>query len=228
MLLVAIHWRTERVPSRFFPACTKSLISTLSQIQREYPAISNVYLLTDYPLESLRGHEGEVEPHSASYGYLPQQVSKSMRVLVDWIKREGSKLELTTWTQEEDVLPFANVTRELLPVGTRLKDLDLSFVGAPWRLPRLHPCADPSALQRHARQERRDERARRSSSRARKVCVGNGTPVRPNLCSLHTCSFHPDASASCLVTDTSSVVAQRHLARGTGDADSIWNDVRFF
>lgn len=119
---VAVHWRTERVPSRFFPACTKSLISTLSQLQREYPTISNVYLLTDYPLESLRGHEGEVEPHSASYGYVPRQVSKSMRVLVDWIEREGSKLALTTWTQEENVLPFANVTRELLPVGTRLKD----------------------------------------------------------------------------------------------------------
>ena len=109
-----------------------------------------MYLLTDYPLESLRGHEGEVEPHSASYGYVPRQVSKSMRVLVDWIEREGSKLALTTWTQEENVLPFANVTRELLPVGTRLKDLDLSLVGAPWRLPYLIPSADPFALQRHA------------------------------------------------------------------------------
>lgn len=126
---VAIHWRTERLVLENFAPCTQSLVATLTDLKREYPALTTVYLLTDYPMESLRGHAGEVVPHSASYGRIPKEVSRSMQELLSWFESDQSGLELTTWTQEEDEVEFASVTRELLPLGVRLKDLDLSLVG---------------------------------------------------------------------------------------------------
>ncbi|KAL8279063.1 hypothetical protein RQP46_008521 [Phenoliferia psychrophenolica] len=126
---VAIHWRTERVNVRNFAPCTAALVTTLTELKRDYPDLTTVYLLTDYPMESLRGHEGEVKPHSASYGRIPKEASRSMQEFLNWIEGDQSGLRLTTWTQEEEEIEFGDVTRELLPIGVRLKDLDLSLVG---------------------------------------------------------------------------------------------------
>ncbi|KAK4698977.1 hypothetical protein P7C70_g7291, partial [Phenoliferia sp. Uapishka_3] len=126
---IAIHWRTEQLNVKNFPRCTTALFDTLTQLKLEYPTLTTVYLLTDYPLESLRGHEGEVSPHSASYGRIPKEVSRSMRELLTWFDSGEAGLKLTTWTQEEAEIEWGPVTREALGEGVRLKDLDLSLVG---------------------------------------------------------------------------------------------------
>ncbi|KAM0749524.1 hypothetical protein T439DRAFT_327213 [Meredithblackwellia eburnea MCA 4105] len=126
---VAIHWRTEQLPTKVFAPCTDALLRTLEDLKRESPELKNVYVLTDYPLESLRQHKGEVVPHSGSYKRISVEAHKGMKKMVDWFNRKKNGLKLTTWTQEESVLKFGPTTTEVLPEGTRMKDLDLSLVG---------------------------------------------------------------------------------------------------
>ena len=52
-----------------------------------------------------------------------------MQELLNWLESPEAGLKLTTWTQEELEIEFGSTTRELLPLGVRLKDLDLSLVG---------------------------------------------------------------------------------------------------
>lgn len=147
---IAIHWRTEQLKLTNFAPCTHSLIATLTDMKRENPDLTTVYLLTDYPIESLRdpSHKGEVEAHSGSYGTISQEAHQSMKELVEWFEQGGEGLKLTTWTEQEGKVDFGEETRKLLPVGTRLRDLDLSLIGQFPALSHLRVCDKSADLQK--------------------------------------------------------------------------------
>lgn len=107
---VAIHWRTETLLPANLAPCGQSLINKLLELKRQYPSLRNVYLATDYPIESLDPTLGpasqpgeEAVAHSGTFAKVvtPQHHTAMRRFLRDFKKRAKGQLRLTTFAREQ-------------------------------------------------------------------------------------------------------------------------------
>ncbi|GAA5976395.1 hypothetical protein JCM10908_005484 [Rhodotorula pacifica] len=110
---VAIHWRTETLLPANLAPCGQSLINKLLELKRSHPTLRNVYLATDYPIESLDPTLGaaaateageEAVAHSGTFAksVTPQHHTAMRRFLRDFKKRFAKgQLRLTTFAREQ-------------------------------------------------------------------------------------------------------------------------------
>lgn len=61
-----------------------------------------------------------------------------MKKLYSWFVEGDSGLRQTSWSKEEPTLELPEASREILPDGVKLRDLDLSLLGKFLDLPRLY------------------------------------------------------------------------------------------
>ncbi|GAA5862635.1 hypothetical protein JCM3774_001086 [Rhodotorula dairenensis] len=107
---VAIHWRTETLLPGNLAPCGRSLIDKLLELKRKHPSLQNVYLATDYPIESLDPTLGaasqageEAVAHSGTFAKVvtAQHHAAMRRFLSDFKKRAKGQLRLTTFAREQ-------------------------------------------------------------------------------------------------------------------------------
>ncbi|GAA5821185.1 hypothetical protein JCM11251_004503 [Rhodosporidiobolus azoricus] len=112
---IAIHWRTETLtPSNLAP-CAQSLLAKLLALKETHPSLTNVYLATDYPIESLdpsfappaltNGETGGAPAAVAHSGTFAKVVTEQhhaamRRFLRSFEKEARGKLRLTTFAKE--------------------------------------------------------------------------------------------------------------------------------
>ena len=135
--LVAIHWRTEELTASHLEPCVDSLFVQLASIQARFPAVKNVYLATDYPLD-----EGAT-PRSGTMAKVitAQHHSAFKRLLATFADRLPG-LRLTTFSKEEKRVGLSPTLQDAIRKGTlklaaergpeweaSLADLDPGLVG---------------------------------------------------------------------------------------------------
>lgn len=156
---VAIHWRTETLlPSNLSP-CASALIQKLVEIKMLYPAITTVYLATDYPLEDLDNSPSALDPSSGAHSshshsgtfakVMTDQHHAAFRLFLREFEKRVKGMTLTTFAREEArglLLPeivqgqlevLANSSASLQSNGTpreprkklQLADLDPGLIG---------------------------------------------------------------------------------------------------
>lgn len=118
---VAIHWRTETLTPANLAPCGKSLLDKLLELKKQYPSLRNVYLATDYPIESLDPSLGpaprregaaattaaaEEVAHSGTFAKVvtPQHHAALKKFLKDFARRAKGQLRLTTFAKEQGEL----------------------------------------------------------------------------------------------------------------------------
>lgn len=128
---IAVQWRTEEVDPAHLAPCGRNLISFLERAKTQNPALSAVYLATDYPFESLRNTSISGEAHSQSYK-ISQPVHAAMRTFKsEWDAEVARGLlpRLTTWDEEEHELDVPAESLELMGTENRLRDADIALLG---------------------------------------------------------------------------------------------------
>lgn len=144
---VAVHWRTETLPTTLLAPCGSALIRRLQAVQARFPEIKTVYLAMDYPIESLGLEDGtgkaSGEAHSGTMNkVLSANHHEAMRVfLAEWRTTfgigAGAKVRLTSLLNEqgrgeEGGVELPLELKRLLPAhgrGLQVQDLDPAIVG---------------------------------------------------------------------------------------------------
>ncbi|KAL8279483.1 hypothetical protein RQP46_008045 [Phenoliferia psychrophenolica] len=128
---IAVQWRTEEVdPSHLVP-CGRTLMSLLAAAKRTDPALSAVYLATDYPFDSLRDTSISSEAHSQSYK-IPKAAHVAMKTFrSEWEAEvdKGGLPRITTWDEEEKYLEVPEESKVLFGTGEHLRDTDIALLG---------------------------------------------------------------------------------------------------
>ncbi|KAL8287366.1 hypothetical protein RQP46_003818 [Phenoliferia psychrophenolica] len=125
---VAVHWRTEQLDPKNLEPCATALMAKLSELKLKNPSLTSVFIATDYPLESIWDKNADASPHSGSYR-IPKEAHRAFRRLYEWFQSGESGLRQTSWSREEQEMKIPASTRELLPEGLLLRDVDLSLLG---------------------------------------------------------------------------------------------------
>ncbi|KAI5480167.1 hypothetical protein MNV49_001493 [Pseudohyphozyma bogoriensis] len=135
---VAIHWRTETLnPSNLVP-CAAGLIEKLQRLQKQYPEIKNVYLATDYPVESLdttSPNAGEVVAHSGTFAKaMTDAHHAAFKKFLDQFSRKlgGAKgMRLTSFAKEQANLELPEELKSLVEGAgaSGLGELDSGLIG---------------------------------------------------------------------------------------------------
>lgn len=130
---VAIHWRTETLTPANLAPCGKSLLDKLLELKREHPSLQNVYLATDYPIESLDPSLGPVSStgapievaHSGTFAKVvtAQHHAAMKQFLRDFERQAKGQLRLTTFAKEQGELAAEAETALPSMLATDLVDL---------------------------------------------------------------------------------------------------------
>lgn len=139
---VAVHWRTETLPTTLLAPCGLALIRRLREVLRQHPSIDLVYLATDYPIEALGLETGmgkaSGDAHSGTMNKaLTPEHHDAMRGFIRSFHDEfGASLRLTSFLgeQERGGVPIPDELNKLLPLrqaeaGLQVSDLDPAIVG---------------------------------------------------------------------------------------------------
>lgn len=121
---VAVHWRTETLAAGNVVPCAAALIKKLVALHTEHPTITNIYLATDYPLESLDPPREDLKKqavaHSGTFAKsITDQHHLAFKNFLRDFERQTTGLRLTTFTKEYALI-FAETASEtpVLPATT--------------------------------------------------------------------------------------------------------------
>lgn len=111
---IAVHWRTETIPTNSLAPCGSALVHRLVEMKRAHPELSLVYLATDYPIEVLqltgKGSDGAAHSATMNKELTPQHHIAMASFLRDFEEAFGEKrpeaerMRLTSFVAEQDSL----------------------------------------------------------------------------------------------------------------------------
>ncbi|GAA6016998.1 hypothetical protein JCM11491_006124 [Sporobolomyces phaffii] len=113
---VGVHWRTETLEVDRIASCGVALVEELRKIRKENPAISTLYLATDYPLDYIRkGHRlpRSAQAVQANSGTMSKTLTpahhEAMRAFLSLLEGEtdDDSFHLTTFSQESRLVPLS-------------------------------------------------------------------------------------------------------------------------
>ena len=136
---VGVHWRTETLEVERIASCGIALVEQLRKIRKENPAISTLYLATDYPLDFIRRNPDRRRPRStvvANSGTMSKLLTPAhhdaMRSFLSLLEgeNEDDSFHLTTFLEESRLVPLEPQVKAMLGAGGGgVESLDPAIAG---------------------------------------------------------------------------------------------------
>jgi hypothetical protein len=139
---VGVHWRTETLEVERIASCGVALVEELRKIRKENPAISTLYLATDYPLDFIRKISGRHRlPRGpavvANSGTMSKTLTpahhEAMRSFLSLLEgeTEDDSFHLTTFLEESKLVQLSPELEAMLGQsgGGGVESLDPAIAG---------------------------------------------------------------------------------------------------
>lgn len=136
---VAVHWRTETLAEAHLPPCADALLDKLALVRRAYPAVTTLYLATDYPIEDLDPSLGSAG--AAHSGTFAKSVTEghhvAFRRFLERFAERVPGMRLTTFAKEQSSIDIPEALHAALEKAradddgedVTLADLDPGLLG---------------------------------------------------------------------------------------------------